>query len=100
MIKHIVCWRLQNRENREAREAAAAAIKQKIEVMRGRIPGLLQIEGGIDISATPASCDIVLYAELESRDALAGYQVHPAHEEFKSFIGSRYSERYLIDYEV
>ena len=42
----------------------------------------------------------MLYAELESREALAGYHVHPAHEEFKAFIGSRRSERYLIDYEI
>ena len=100
MIKHIVCWRLKNRENPEAREAAAAAIKQRIEAMRGRIPGLVHIEGGGDISATADSCDVVLYAELESREALAGYQGHPAHEEFKSFLGGRLSDRYLIDYEV
>ena len=100
MIKHIVCWRLKNRDNDRTREETAAAIKEKIEGMRGRIPGLLRIEGGVDISRTPDSCDIVLYAELESRDALAGYHVHPAHEEFKAFIGGRRSERYLIDYEI
>jgi hypothetical protein len=100
MIKHIVCWRLKDRDNRDTREATASAIKQRIEAMRGRIPGLLHIEGGVDISRTSDSCDIVLYAELESAAALAGYHVHPAHEEFKAFIGGRRSERYLIDYEV
>jgi hypothetical protein len=49
---------------------------------------------------TPASFDVALYAELESREALAGYQVHPVHEAFKLFIGPRQSERCLIDYEV
>jgi hypothetical protein len=100
MIKHIVCWRLKNRDDAAGREQTANAIKEKIEAMRGRIPGLLRIEGGVDISGTPDSCDIVLYAELESREALAGYHVHPAHEDFKAFIGPRRSERYLIDYEV
>jgi hypothetical protein len=100
MIKHIVFWRLKNRENLQAREETARAITQKIETMRGRIPGLLRIEGGVDFSGTSDSCDLVLYAELESRDALAGYHVHPAHEEFKAFVGGRPSERYLIDYEV
>jgi len=100
MIKHIVCWRLRNREDDKSREETAIAIKQKIEGMRGRIPGLIRIEGGVDFSRTSDSCDIVLYAELESREALAGYHVHPAHEEFKAFIGGRRSERYLIDYEV
>ena len=100
MIKHIVIWRLKNRENEQTREETARAVKQQIEGMRGRIPGLLRIEGGVDFSTTPDSCDIALYAELESREALAGYHVHPVHEAFKSFIGPRRIERYLIDYEV
>ena len=100
MIKHIVIWRLKNRENEQSRDETASAIKQKIEGMRGKIPGLLRIEGGVDFTRTADSCDIALYAELESREALAGYHVHPAHEEFKSFIGPRQRERYLIDYEV
>ena len=100
MIKHIVLWTLKNRENEQSREETAAAIKQKIEGMRGRIPGLLHIEGGIDFTRSADSWDIALYAELESREALAGYHVHPAHEEFKSFIGPRRSQRSLIDYEV
>ena len=100
MITHIVIWRLKNRENETAREETARAIKQKIENMRGKIPGLLRIEGGVDFSRTSASCDVALYAELESREALAGYHVHPAHEEFKAFVGPHLSERYLVDYEL
>jgi hypothetical protein len=100
MIKHIVLWTLKNRENPESREESAAAIKEKIDGMRGRIPGLLHIEGGIDVTGSADSWDVALYAELESREALAGYHVHPAHEEFKAFIGPRRHQRSLIDYEV
>jgi hypothetical protein len=100
MIKHIVIWTLKNRDNEKQREETARAIKQKIEGMCGKIPGLLRIEGGVDFGRTKDSCDIALYAELDSREALAGYHVHPAHEEFKSFIGERRKERYLVDYEI
>jgi hypothetical protein len=100
MIKHIVIWRLKNREDLARREETARAIAQRIEGMRGRIPGLLHIEGGVDVIKSADSCDIALYAELESREALAGYQVHPAHEEFKSFISGQPSERRVIDYEI
>jgi hypothetical protein len=100
MIKHIVIWRLKNRENERDREETARAVKQQIEAMRGRIPGLRHIEGGVDFSASADSCDVILYAELDSREALAGYHVHPVHEAFKTFIGQRRSERYLIDYEA
>src|SRR5215208_1985793 len=100
MIKHIVLWTLKNRENVQNLEETAAAIKQKIEAMQGKIPGLLHIEGGVDFTRSADSWDIALYAELESREALAGYHVHPAHEEFKAFIGPRQARRSLIDYEV
>jgi hypothetical protein len=100
MIKHIALWTLKNRENQQSREETAVAIKQKIEGMQGRIPGLLRIEGGVDFTRSDNSWDVALYAELESREALAGYHVHPAHEEFKAFIGPRHQQRSLIDYEV
>jgi hypothetical protein len=100
MIKHIVIWTLKNREDEHQREEVARAIKQKIEAMRGKIPGLLRIEGGVDFSRTADSCDVALYAELDSREALASYHVHPVHQEFVSFIGPRRSARYLIDYET
>jgi hypothetical protein len=100
MIKHIVLWTLKNRENEKNREETAAAIKGKIENMRGRIPGLIHIEGGVDFTKSADSWDVALYAELESREALAGYQVHPAHEEFKAVIGPHRQQRSLIDYEV
>jgi quinol monooxygenase YgiN len=100
MIKHIVFWRLKNREDAGSREETARAIKQKIEGLRGRIPGLLHIEAGIDFSQSETSCDVILYSEFESRAALDGYQDHPAHQEIVGFIGERRSERRLGDYEV
>ena len=55
MIKHIVFWTLKNRESEQNREETAAAIKQRIEAMRGRIPGLLHIEGGVDFTRSADS---------------------------------------------
>ena len=100
MIKHIVFFRLKNRENAQSREDNARAIKQKVEGLRGKIPGLLHIEAGIDFSKSEWSCDVVLYSEFESREALDGYQKHPAHLEVVSFIGERRSERQVADYQV
>ena len=100
MIKHIVFWTVKHRENEQTRAETSRAIKREIDGMRGKIPGLIRIEGGIDFSGTADSCDVVLYAELESREALAGYQVHAAHEAFKAFIGDRRVARYLVDYDT
>ena len=100
MIKHIVFWRLNNREDHKGREENARAIKERIDAMRGKIPGLLHIEGGVDFNRSEAACDVVLYSEFESRAALEGYQDHPAHREFVKFMGDRRTERRIADYEV
>jgi len=100
MIKHIVFWRLKNRENEESRQESARAIKQKIEGLKGKIPGLLRIEAGIDFNRSDTACDVVLYSEFESRAALDGYQNHPAHQEIVKFIGERRTERRIADYEI
>jgi len=100
MIKHIVFWRLKNREDAKSRDEDARAIKDKIEGLRGRIPGMLHIEAGVDFNGSDTACDVVLYSEFESRAALDGYQEHPAHLEMAKFIADRRSERRIADYEV
>ena len=100
MIKHIVFWRVKDRESAETREATATAIKAKIDGLRGRIPGMLHIEGGVDYNQAETAYDVVLYSEFESREALDGYQVHPAHQEIVAFIGERRTDRAIVDYEI
>lgn len=99
MIKHIVMWRLKEEARGNTRWANAELVKEKLEALQGRIPGLLRIEAGLDFSRTDSSADVVLYSELESREALADYQVHPEHEAVKEFIGAVTAERWVVDYE-
>jgi hypothetical protein len=100
MIKHIVFWTLA--DEAEGRSAAenAAEIKTRLEGLLGRIPGLLDIEVGIDISRTEASADVALYSEFADADALEGYQTHPEHVAIADFIGKVRTARMLVDYEV
>lgn len=100
MIKHIVIWRVKDRENEQTRAQITRAIKAKLEGLRGRIPGLLHIEAGCDFSRSETAYDVALYSEFESRSALDGYQVHPEHEEVASYIRERCTDRAIVDYEV
>jgi tryptophan synthase beta subunit len=99
MIKHIVMWRLRDAAHGNSSASNAGIIKEKLEALHGRIPGLISIEVGLDFSGTDSSADIVLYSEFIDREALEGYQVHPEHEALKPFIGGASAERRLIDYE-
>ena len=100
MIKHIVCWKLHNRSRPLEDNPDALAVKEALEGLRGRIPGLIHLELGFDFSETESAGDIVLYTEFESREALQGYQHHPAHVEAGKTVRPRTCERRMIDYEV
>ena len=100
MIKHIVVWRLHESAHGNSKAENAAKIKQRLEALKGVVPGLITLEIGIDFSATADSGDVVLYSEFESREALDAYQAHPMHQEVMPFIMAARSERRMVDYEV
>lgn len=99
MVKHIVMWRLSDEAHGNSAEVNARLIKEKLESLSGRIPGLLSIEVGLDFSRTDSSAHLVLYSEFTDQAALEGYQQHAEHEALKPFIGGATSERRLVDYE-
>jgi len=93
MIKHIVMWKLRDK-------ADAVEIKDKLEALKGKIPGLLNIEVGIDFLGSEQSADVVLYAELESREALESYQTHPEHQAVVPLVKAAAIARTVVDYEI
>ena len=100
MIKHIACWKLKNRSLPIDKNEDALLIKQTLENLMGKIPGLLHIEVGFDYSCNETSGDIVLYSKLESKEALANYQNHPAHVAAGTIVKPRTCERRMIDYVI
>jgi len=93
MVKHIVMWKLRDK-------ADAAEVKARLEALSGQIPGLLNIEVGIDFLESEQSADVVLYSELESREALKVYQNHTRHMAVVPLVKAAAISRTVIDYEV
>ncbi|MGD9611585.1 MAG: Dabb family protein [Kiritimatiellia bacterium] len=100
MIRHVVAWRLKDSALGNAKAANARRMKEKLEALRGRIPGLLRLEVGLDFSAGENSSDVVLLADFESREALAAYLVHPEHQAVVAFVSPIVAERRLVDCET
>lgn len=100
MVKHIVVWTLKEQAEGNDKATNAHLVKEKLESLQGRIPGLLKIEVGIDFSRTESSGDIVLYSEFESKEALDNYQAHPLHKAAGAFIKEVQSGRRMIDYTI
>ena len=97
MVKHIVVWRV--KDTPPGKQANALRVKQLLEGMRGKIPGLLHIECGINFLDNPAASDVVLYSEFPNRAALADYATHPDHEAVKPLIGELTLDRRVVDYD-
>jgi hypothetical protein len=100
MIKHIVFWKLKAMANGSNKAANALFLKDKLEALRGKIPGLIKLEVGLDISNSDASSDVCLYSEFESKAALDAYQDHPLHARVKDFVAGIREERRIVDYEM
>ncbi|MNN91493.1 Stress responsive A/B Barrel Domain protein [compost metagenome] len=97
MIKHIVMWKVLGTDEAE-RNAAARLVKKSFEDLRGRIPGMLHIEIGIDYCHFEHSCDAVLYSEFESESALSAYATHPEHLRVRDLLLGVRITRHQVDY--
>lgn len=100
MINHIVLWKLKDFAEGASKKENALRVKAMLEDMRGKVPGMLRLEVGLNFESSDSACDVSLYTEFESRQALDGYQIHPEHRKVKEFLPLVRSERYVVDYEV
>lgn len=98
-VKHIVMWNLRGDNERE-RLTNIQKVKSAFESIRGEIPGLRTLEIGIDISKIDFACDVVLYSEFDSLEALAGYASHPAHLRVREELGNLRIARHQVDYYI
>jgi quinol monooxygenase YgiN len=99
LIKHIVMWNLRG-DTDQAKARAVEVLKRSFESLRGRIPGLLHLEIGVDSSRIDYACDVVLYSEFESQAALDAYAVHPEHLRVKQELADLRIARHQVDYRV
>lgn len=99
MIKHIVMWKVRGATADEKRRNLEQ-LRAAFESLRGRVPGLLRLEIGFDESLVDYACDVVLYSEFATWDALAAYAEHPEHLRVKRELGDMRIARHQVDYEV
>ncbi len=84
----------------EERRANSVRLRDAFETLRGRIPGLLRLEIGIDHSRVDYACDVVLYSEFASQDALTAYATHPEHLRVRKALGDLRTDRHQVDYTI
>lgn len=93
MVKHIVMWTLEDNND-------ATLVKTTLEGLKNKVPSIIDIEVGIDFSATNASADVVLYSTFANRDDLAAYVNHPEHQAVIPMMQRVTTSRKVVDYEI
>jgi hypothetical protein len=100
VVRHIVMWRLQDRDALTTTSAKWAELQACVAEMRTGIPGLAKVDLGMDAPRTADSTDLILFSEFDSWASLDAYQAHPIHEDFKKLLGPLRTERRVGDYEI
>ena len=75
MVKHIILWKLKDEYNNAE---VKNGIKEGLEGLAGKIPGLLEIKVYTE-KLESSNVDVMLWSVFESEQALKGYSVHPEH---------------------
>ena len=98
MVKHMIIWKL--KLTGEELEAQKKLIKNGLEGLAGKIPGMTDIH--VQIENLPTSnADMMLDSTFESPEALKGYSTHPEHVRVaETYIRPYIETRLCVDYEV
>ena len=78
MVKHVILWQLKDELSDGEKAEVKAGIKEGLEALKGKIPGLIDIKVEIYPLST-SNADVMLDCSLEDEESLKGYAVHPEH---------------------
>ena len=99
MTHHIILWKLKDELTTEQKEEIKNNIKEGLEGLAGKIPGLLGIK--VITEGLPSSnVDLMLDSVFDSPESLKGYSVHPDHVAVADGRVRPYTAgRYCLDFE-
>ncbi len=100
MIKHVILWKLKDELQGEEKEQVKAGIKQGLEGLAGRIPGLVDIKVRTEYLSS-SNMDVMLDTTFEDEASLKAYATNPEHVAVADGKVRPYTAvRACMDYEV
>jgi hypothetical protein len=99
MIKHIVIWNLKAEAEGKTKAENIATMKQLLEDLTNKIPGIVSLEIGLKGTDSPANNDdIILVSEFKTWADLDLYANHPEHLKVVEFVKKVVEKRSAVDY--
>lgn len=78
MVKHVILWTLKDSLSEAEKAEVKKGIKEGLEGLAGKIPGLVEIKVNTEGLAS-SNADLMLDSTFEDEASLKGYAVHPEH---------------------
>ena len=78
MVKHIILWQLKDELSAEEKKVVKAEMKESLESLMGKIPGLLEVKVQTEGLAS-SNAEVMLDTSFVDEDALKVYATHPEH---------------------
>ena len=78
MVKHIILWTLKDEYSVEQKNDIKKGIKEGLEGLAGRIPGIVDIKVNTEGLAS-SNADLMLDSTFEDEQSLKAYAVHSEH---------------------
>lgn len=101
MVKHIILWTLNPELSESEKQQVKQDIKEGLEGLVGKVPGLMDVKVNIDGRLDSSNTDVMLDCTLESEEALKAYASHPAHVAVADSKVRPYTvQRSCLDYEI
>jgi hypothetical protein len=100
MVRHVIVWTLKDELSESEKEAVKAGIKEGLEGLHGKIPGMIEISVNCDKLAS-SSGDAMLDSLFEDADSLKAYSSNPLHvavadSKVRPFVKIRSSFDYIV----
>ena len=100
MVKHIILWQLKDELSAEEKGNVKKGIKEGLEGLVGKIPGLVEIKVQTEGLAS-SNAEVMLDSTFEDEAALKSYAVHPEHVDVADGKVRPYTKtRMCLDFEV
>ncbi|WP_101844696.1 Dabb family protein [Halobacillus sp. Marseille-P3879] len=97
MIEHIVLVKFSHETTTEQKQEL---IRRTLR-LKNIIPGIVDIQQGINFSSRSQGYDVGLTVRFKDRDSLENYGPHPAHQEIVSYLKNiGLEDSIIVDFEI
>ena len=98
MVRYSVMWKFKPSDGRTPKETAED-VKERYESLKGLIPGLLDIEVGVNRNDSATTYDAIMIADFESWKALADYKADTMRDSVREYGDSLAESCVRVEYE-